>query len=249
MQYDDLVKAIESIATLFPAPRLPLSPESGWTPIYVEASTAKSPHTQNRRVIVCVGANYLTEPTQYIPASKPNYYSKLSPGVEDSDGRLRSNVKRYLGALHSSTSKGQIPVWRGMLPFDPCMMPIIKRTLGELAESQDCHIVMTNLSPWSTLIDWADIRDPGLENIHDLLSRPGGVFHILDFLKAIKTSLPKDTIWIGHGSNEIYGLFTHLCLHTTLNIRDWLFSSNLSQRQLFGARNTTNTILHVESPR
>lgn len=76
-----------------------------------------------------------------------------------------------------------------------------------------------------------NIRDNSLEDMFGILATPGmGKDGLRNYFRELKKCVGPDSIWLGHGNAEIYGIFRLICCE--LKIRYWFFDSNLSQKSL-----------------
>jgi hypothetical protein len=174
-------------------------------------------------LIVTVGSNY-TQGDQKLPEELMANHSI----VEDDVVQFHDSVSDFVSLLRAHMER-----WK-----DACLCGGTLE-LSALAEPPRFHLVMTNLSPWITTDSWPDIaksRNDGRAITAQLLSTRAGSIgrfpfeHIRELRErlALERSLP--TIWIGHGSNDVWEHF--VILMNQMNLDNWCLAPNFARFRL-----------------
>ncbi len=210
---------IRTVPLSMPAAAVP----GDWIPTAVDNSSAS---VGNEFVVICFGANYATGVGK-MPSIATARSRRSFPWVEENLNGWRSRVEKHIEACAAGKT---IPHWNGLLPYDTTNPSIATNCWGRMQQTK-YHLLMSNLSPWITTKDWSVIRDARLEDIFDLASRFDSPSGFWGYFKALKKCAGRNSIWVGHGNAEIYGIFLLLCWK--LEIKNWFFTSNLSQKNWF----------------
>jgi hypothetical protein len=178
-------------------------------------------------LIVTVGSNY-TQGDQKLPEQMAASHSI----VEDDVTAFHDSVSKFVSLLGVDMDK-----WK-----NACLC-CRRLDLSALGKPPRFHLVMTNLSPWITTDSWPDIAsNDGRAITAQLLSThraksSTGRFpfeHIRELQErlALERSLP--TIWIGHGSNDVWEHF--VILMSQMNLDNWGLAPNFARFRLLRPR-------------